>query len=168
MSENLGNIDLAAIYRDLSTETRHSIEAEVRSLLDGAHSRAINIIRSKRKELDLLANALVEYEVLNLDEIKRVLKGEKLQKLKTLKGAPLKLPELVLPPSIGKPSGGGSGGSITGGGVEAPGLDSGGTDAPEALGNGGKGSRPVPGAGDDGTISGEGVNTPGPTAPPPE
>ncbi|KAL9037035.1 MAG: hypothetical protein Q9180_003955, partial [Flavoplaca navasiana] len=48
-------------------------------------------------ELDIIAKALMEYEALNLEEVNKVLKGEKLPKLTSKPTAPLKLPDLVLP-----------------------------------------------------------------------
>jgi len=57
----------------------------------------------------------VEFEVLNKDEMERVLRGEKLQKLPTLPNVPIKLPELILPPALGGPSGGTPGPGPSGG-----------------------------------------------------
>ena len=97
MSSKLGPVDLHSKYNSLSTETRLLIESEVRSMIESAHLRATNLLNTHRDELDILAKALVEYEVLSLDEIKRVLKGEKLQKLKAGKNAPMAVPEIVVP-----------------------------------------------------------------------
>lgn len=77
MSPALGDVDLSD-DRGLSSGTRELIEKEVRRLIDEARERATALILSKRKELDMIANALVEYETLNADEIQKVLRGEKL------------------------------------------------------------------------------------------
>jgi ATP-dependent metalloprotease len=95
MSERLGDVDLSD-DRELSSETKSVIENEVKRLIDEARTRATKLILSKRKELDLIANALVEYETLSADEIQKVLKGEKLPgKEELLKKVPIKLPEGV-------------------------------------------------------------------------
>ena len=101
MSPVLGNVDLASDYGSLSATTKSTIEAEVRRTLELGRERALEILNSHREELDLLAKALVEYETLNLDEMKKVLKGEKLPKLSSAKGSGMKLPEILVPPSIG-------------------------------------------------------------------
>ncbi|MCJ1312201.1 ATP-dependent zinc metalloprotease FTSH 4, mitochondrial [Agyrium rufum] len=80
-SSTLGNVDLASDEHKLSSETKKQIEHEVRALIDAASIRATNLIKSKRHELEILARALVEYEVLNLEEMQKVLRGEKLPKL---------------------------------------------------------------------------------------
>ncbi len=105
MSDVLGNVDLSSEPERLSSSTRLEIDREVRRLLEEGRQRATKLLTEKRKELDILAKALVEYEVLNLDEMHRVLRGEKLKKLTALPKSPIKLPEIVLPPGI---TGGGS------------------------------------------------------------
>ncbi|KAI9880555.1 MAG: hypothetical protein M1830_002254 [Pleopsidium flavum] len=115
MSDELGNVDLNSDYSHLSSETKQHIEREVRRIIEEGRQRATKLLTEKRKELDLLANALVEYEVLDKDEMERVVKGEKLQKLPTLPNVPIKLPELILPPGMGGPSGGTPGSGSTGG-----------------------------------------------------
>ena len=107
MSDLLGNVDLQSDYSRLSSTTKQQIEAEVRRLVEEGRQRATKMLTEKRKELDMIAKALVEYEVLNLDEMKKVLKGEKLKKLTVLPKTPIMLPEIVLPPGIG------SGGAAT-------------------------------------------------------
>src|SRR2546421_5522360 len=102
MSEELGNVDLDSHYDRLSSETKQHIEKEVRRLVEEGRERATKLLQSKRKELDLLAEALVEYESLNKDEMERVVRGEKLaNRISSISTAPLKLPETLLPPGIG-------------------------------------------------------------------
>lgn len=96
MSEALGDVDLSDDYRELSSGTKQLIENEVKRLIGEARERATKLILSKRKELDLLAAALVEYETLSADDIQRVLKGEKLPgRITALPEIPIKLPESV-------------------------------------------------------------------------
>lgn len=67
----------------------------MRRLIEEARDRATTILTEKRKELELLTNALIEYETLTKEEMELVLKGEKINKLKILPSAPLKLPEAL-------------------------------------------------------------------------
>lgn len=129
MSETLGNMDLRSEYKHLSSETKQKIEDEVRRILNESYQRAHELITERRKELDLLARALLMYEVLNVDEMKRVLNGEQLPKLTSNPSRPIKRPELKgpsglggLPPPLGgKPPGlDGSSGL----GDKVPGLES--------------------------------------------
>ena len=80
-SKKLGNVDLSTNYNSLSSETKQEIEAEVRRLVEEARQRATKILTEKRHELELLTKALIEYETLTKEEMEKVLKGEKLDKL---------------------------------------------------------------------------------------
>lgn len=104
MSDLLGNMDFASSYQHLSSETKLKIEQEVTRFVEEGKSRATVLLKEKRKELDILAKALVEYETLSLEEINKVLKGEKLDKMSARIKSPLKLPEIVLPPGMGEES----------------------------------------------------------------
>jgi len=94
-SKKLGNVDLSTNYNSLSSETKQEIEAEVRRLVEEARARATKILVERRKELELLSKALMEYETLTKEEMEKVLRGEKLDKLESSPHAPLKLPEAL-------------------------------------------------------------------------
>ncbi|KXJ97379.1 cell division protease ftsH [Microdochium bolleyi] len=79
MSPRLGNMEYATRYDTLSSETRAIIEAEVQRTVDEAYERARKLLSDHRKELDLLAKALVEYETLSREEVEKVIRGEKLE-----------------------------------------------------------------------------------------
>ncbi len=49
----------------MSDETSKLIDAEIRSLVDGAHAQATKILKKEQKKLHLLAGALLEYETLS-------------------------------------------------------------------------------------------------------
>lgn len=100
MSDILGNMDFASGYADLSSETKLKIEQEVTRFVEEGKSRATALLTEKRNELDIVAKALLEYETLDLEEVNKVLKGEKLDKMTTLLKSSLKLPEIVLPPGM--------------------------------------------------------------------
>lgn len=55
----------------------------IRSFLDKGMSRAKKLLTTHEDELHKLASALVEYETLTLDEVKKVLAGEKLDRMGT-------------------------------------------------------------------------------------
>ncbi|CAL5874728.1 uncharacterized protein PFLUO_LOCUS9029 [Penicillium psychrofluorescens] len=108
-SKKLGNVDLSSNYERLSSETKQEIEGEVRRLVEEARARAEKILTEKRNELELLTRALIEYETLTKEEMEKVLKGEKIEKLKSNPKAPLKLPDALLDANLG-PSSAGAGG----------------------------------------------------------
>ncbi|KAG0653034.1 Tat-binding [Hyphodiscus hymeniophilus] len=92
MSPELGNVDLASNHNTLSANTKMMIESEVRRVTEEAYDRASKLLQSKRKELDLLAKALVEYETLNREEAFKVIKGEKLEGKSIMPSGPMKIP----------------------------------------------------------------------------
>lgn len=93
-SDLLGNVDFRSNYDHVSPETKKIIDDEVRRLIDEAKESAKKILMSKRKELDLLAKALVQYETLDKEEILKVIKGEPLpDRLMTSPDAQIKIPE---------------------------------------------------------------------------
>lgn len=93
-SDVLGNVDFKSNYDMVSPDTKRLIDNEVRRLLDEAKASARDLLKSKRPELDRLANALVQYETLDKDEILKVIKGEKLpDRLMSMPDAPIKIPD---------------------------------------------------------------------------
>lgn len=97
MSDKLGNVDLASNHNHLSVGTKELIESEVRRLTGEAYTRAHNLLTAKRKEMELLAKALVEYETLNEDEVRKVIRGEKLKNKIVLPSGNTKLPDVSTP-----------------------------------------------------------------------
>jgi ATP-dependent metalloprotease len=92
MSPELGNVDLASNHDTLSAGTKMLIESEVRRLIEEGRVRATKLLESKRKELDYLAKALLDYETLNKEEAYKVIKGEKLEGKMILPSGNIKLP----------------------------------------------------------------------------
>jgi cell division protease FtsH len=70
----------------MSDETSKLIDSEIRGLIDGAHARATKILKTNAKKLHLLAEALLEYETLNGDEIKELLDKGKIDRPDVPKG----------------------------------------------------------------------------------
>jgi cell division protease FtsH len=85
MSERLGNITLGKSHgplflgRDLVEEKNYSeatasiIDAEIKRIIDDCYSRAKKLIQENQEKLKLLANTLLEKEVLSGVEIRRML-----------------------------------------------------------------------------------------------
>ena len=67
-------------YASLSSETRAVVEQEVRNMIENSYKRSEALLKSKEKELYLLAEALLEYETLSKDEIEIIVAGGKLER----------------------------------------------------------------------------------------
>lgn len=101
MSPVLGNVDLHNNYDNLSPKTKELVESEVRRIIEEGRVRATNILKEHRKELDLLAKALINYETLDREEAYKVIKGEKLEGRAITSSAGIKVPVEALPPIPG-------------------------------------------------------------------
>jgi cell division protease FtsH len=62
--------------RQMSNETAQAIDAEIRKIVEDGYARAKSVLTENREHLELLAKALLEYETLSGDEIKKVIAGE--------------------------------------------------------------------------------------------
>jgi cell division protease FtsH len=62
--------------RQMSNETAQLIDKEIRRVVDEGYVRAKHLLDENRAELETLAQALLEYETLSGDEIKKLLAGE--------------------------------------------------------------------------------------------
>lgn len=78
MSKELGPIEFGHMYNNLSTETKASIENEVRQKLSEAYKTVKTMLTENRNDLDKLAKALLKYETLDREEVGQILKGEDL------------------------------------------------------------------------------------------
>ena len=76
MSESLGTMVVSEEdWETLSPTTKHSIEAEIKTILEASRCRAMSIIQRHRHELERLAKALLEYETLTREEIVGIIKA---------------------------------------------------------------------------------------------
>lgn len=85
MSDMLGNIDYANEQHSFlgpyqnnpaaSPDTQEKIDNEVRRIVDEGYTTAKRILTEQKKDLDMLAEGLLEYETLTGTEIKRVIDG---------------------------------------------------------------------------------------------
>jgi len=67
--------------KNLSDSTAKIIDEEIRNIVDDAYADATKILKQKKKQLDYIANALLEYETLDSEDINNIIKGKKLDKL---------------------------------------------------------------------------------------
>lgn len=111
MSAKLGPVEYGKRYNQLSGETKALIESEVQRTLSESYERVRELLTLKRKELDLLAKALVEYETLDKNEVAKVIRGEKLVDRVPVPNGPMKVPVNAgaaigqqIPPPIPPPS----------------------------------------------------------------
>ncbi|MEA1996696.1 MAG: ATP-dependent zinc metalloprotease FtsH [Gemmatimonadota bacterium] len=68
--------------QDYSEDTAQLIDREVRSLIDEAYNEAVSLLSENRSILEALADALLEREVLDREEIDIIVSGRKLPALK--------------------------------------------------------------------------------------
>ena len=64
------------------------IDQEVRNIIDRAYTRALELLKANTDKLHLLANALLEREVLDGNEMDRLLRGETLEPVKPVETDP--------------------------------------------------------------------------------
>jgi cell division protease FtsH len=63
-----------------SEDTSQRIDAEIRRIVTSEYDRALKILTEHRKELEQIAEALLEYETLDGDDIDTLLRGGKLER----------------------------------------------------------------------------------------
>jgi cell division protease FtsH len=78
MNDKVGNVSFYGMSQDnfnkpYSDETAKMIDEEVRNLIDRQYQRAQDLLKERRKELDLLANELLEKEVLLKSDLERLI-----------------------------------------------------------------------------------------------
>ena len=79
--------------RDVSEQTARLVDSEVKRILDAAYASAERVLTSNRVRLDEIANALLERETLDADDIRLLEAGEPLP--------PLPTSEEPAPPALG-------------------------------------------------------------------
>jgi cell division protease FtsH len=68
--------------RSHSEETARAIDAEVRRIVDEQYSRAKELLQKNRPGLETVAQHLLKYETLTGEEVRMLLRGEKIDELK--------------------------------------------------------------------------------------
>lgn len=83
LSDDIGMVDYSEnepgyMQKRISSETSAHIEKEVRRLIDDGYQKAKRVITENIDDLHKIAKALLEYELLSGDDIKAILRGEKI------------------------------------------------------------------------------------------
>jgi cell division protease FtsH len=86
-----------AMSRTTSEATAAAVDAEIKRLVLDAHAAATTILTNHRDQLNMVAEALLEYETLTGDEIAQLLKGEKITRPDLLSQAEKKPVKSALP-----------------------------------------------------------------------
>jgi cell division protease FtsH len=69
-------------HRDYSEKTAETIDGVMRKIVEDQYDRAKTILTDHRDELERLAKALLEYELLDREDIEKVIKGTALESIK--------------------------------------------------------------------------------------
>jgi len=67
------------VVNDLAASTSEAIDSEIKKLLQDSYNRAKMILKTHHKEHKLLAEALLQYETLDADEVRDIIE-EKTQR----------------------------------------------------------------------------------------
>jgi cell division protease FtsH len=86
--------------REYSEHTAQQIDTEVKRIIDEAYERATRILEERRAAVEILANALLEYETLDASHVKEILETGSLQNPPVIEVAP---PPLPPPPTDSTP-----------------------------------------------------------------
>ena len=94
--------------KNVSDATAKLIDEEIRRLVDEGEETARDILTARLDELHALARGLLEYETLSADEIRRIIKGERIVRENTASAPQTEEPRSgrrsSVPPS-GRPAG---------------------------------------------------------------
>lgn len=63
-------------HKNVSDETAHTIDEEVRCFIDRNYQRAERILKENREILEIMAQALIKYETINADQIDEIMSGK--------------------------------------------------------------------------------------------
>ena len=66
--------------KNMADKTALQVDTEISKLINNAYKRTQNLLHTYRKELDILAKGLIEYETLSGEEVKLLLSGKKIGK----------------------------------------------------------------------------------------
>ncbi len=79
MNAKVGHVSYYGMMKDnqfdkpYSNETAKLIDEEIRAIIDGQYVRALNLLKEKNKELELIANELLNKEVILKDDVERLI-----------------------------------------------------------------------------------------------
>ena len=90
MSDVIGPVRLSDDWESWSSELRDMADKEVRNFLLDSEKRTRKVLKEKKVELQRLAEGLLEYETLTREEIYKVVRGETINKAKTVSNTVVK------------------------------------------------------------------------------
>lgn len=90
MSDKIGPVRLSDDWESWSPQIRNIADNEVRDYLLDSEKRTRKLLYDKRLELKRLAEGLLEYETLTKEEMEKVVKGEPINKAKTMSNTVIK------------------------------------------------------------------------------
>jgi cell division protease FtsH len=64
-------------HKNVSDDTAHTIDEEIRSIIDRNYERATQLLDDNAEKLHLMANALMKYETIDSDQIDDIMSGKK-------------------------------------------------------------------------------------------
>ncbi len=77
-----------AQHRDFSEETARQIDQEVRRLIDDAYQSAYAIVEANKDAMHRIANALLERETIDADEVRMLIDGRELPEMRSALASP--------------------------------------------------------------------------------
>ncbi|MBR1399280.1 MAG: ATP-dependent zinc metalloprotease FtsH [Alphaproteobacteria bacterium] len=83
--------------KNMSEDTARLVDAEIKRLVTEAHDEAERILKKYDKDLETLAQALMEYETLTGDEIKDILSGKEINRAEQTPVPPEKQTKVSVP-----------------------------------------------------------------------
>ena len=89
--------DYTSNQKNFSAQVAFEIDKEIRSIVEKAHEKAVQLIKDNRDDVTLIAETLIEHETLNAEQISFLLKERRLPTLEDLKPK-----EEVVTPTITK------------------------------------------------------------------
>ena len=72
--------DYSSTQKNFSLATAEQIDAEIRKIIDNAHEEALRLIKKYKKEVELIAQTLIEHEQITAEEIDYLLENGHLKR----------------------------------------------------------------------------------------
>jgi cell division protease FtsH len=63
-------------HKNVSDETAHAIDGEIRAIIDRNYARAETILKENLEKLHVMAQALIKYETIDSDQIDDIMAGK--------------------------------------------------------------------------------------------
>ena len=99
MSERVGvrTFHAAPDAQDVSQSASEAVDSEIRRLLQESYERARKLLKSREQELKSLADALLRFETLDAEDVRRVVEGKEPRVAGSNRKSLLELPRIPKP-----------------------------------------------------------------------